>query len=144
MRQSRPLSIEEKDLGCSEYPHDILIRPIATEENTGPSYNTSTTTNSQNVTPINKDLITINPNPVSNQLNITIYSRSKVNLMIDIFDLTGGRIGTISEKTILPGKVTLSKDIEDLPAGLYTIRAIYRDLQGSVERIQTIKFIKSI
>ena len=38
MQQQRPSEITEKDLGCSEYPHDITIEPHATEDNTGPSY----------------------------------------------------------------------------------------------------------
>ncbi len=41
MGQERPQAIEERDLGCNEYPHNTLIQPIATEENTGPSYNTN-------------------------------------------------------------------------------------------------------
>ena len=38
VRQLRPLDTNLKDLGCSEFPHNTPVRPIATEENTGPSY----------------------------------------------------------------------------------------------------------
>ena len=38
MKQQRPEEIAQKDLGCSEYPHEELIKPLATKENTGPSY----------------------------------------------------------------------------------------------------------
>lgn len=144
MGQNRPESIAEKDLGCNESPHAILIRPLATEENTGPSYNTSTISNLQNNALIVNDLIEINPNPVFDQLNMTIYSVGKVDLQIDIFNLEGRSISTLTEKNLLSGKITLSKNIEDLPAGLYTIRALSRDLQGGRDRIQTIKFIKSL
>jgi len=37
-RQLRPLAIAAKDVGCSEFPHDTPVRPIATEKNTGPAY----------------------------------------------------------------------------------------------------------
>ncbi|MFK8009582.1 MAG: chondroitinase-B domain-containing protein [Saprospiraceae bacterium] len=37
-RQLRPLDANLKDVGCSEYPHNAPLRPLATEENTGPSY----------------------------------------------------------------------------------------------------------
>lgn len=37
-RQLRPLDTYLKDVGCSEFPHNTPVRPIATEENTGPSY----------------------------------------------------------------------------------------------------------
>lgn len=144
MGQNRPVTIVEKDLGCNESPHDILIQPLATEENTGPSYNTSTISSSQNNTLIVNDLIELSPNPVFDQLNMTIYSASKADLQIDIFNLEGRSISTLSEKNLLSGKTTLSKNIEDLPAGLYTIRAVSRDLQGGTDRMQTIKFVKSL
>ncbi len=38
VRQLRPLDPNLKDIGCSEFPHNTPVRPIATEENTGPSY----------------------------------------------------------------------------------------------------------
>ena len=38
MKQQRPIDIALKDVGCSEFPHDVLIRPLATKNNTGPSY----------------------------------------------------------------------------------------------------------
>lgn len=144
MGQNRPESIAEKDLGCNETPHDLLIQPIATEDNTGPSYNTSTVNSLPNNTLIVNDLIEVNPNPAYDQLNITIYSVSKADLKIDIFNLEGRNISTITEKNILPGTITLSKGIEGLPAGLYTIQAVSRDLQGGRDRMQTIKFIKSL
>jgi len=43
MGQNRALLIAERDLGSNEFPSEVLIQPIATEENTGPSYNTSST-----------------------------------------------------------------------------------------------------
>lgn len=35
MKQIRPDSISEKDIGCSEFPQDSLIRPHVDELNTG-------------------------------------------------------------------------------------------------------------
>ncbi len=143
MGQNRPATITEKDLGSNEYPHNILIQPLATEENTGPSYNTSMTTGVQNNTVIVKDLIKINPNPVSDQLNLTIQSKRNVNLSVDIFNLEGRNISNVAEETNFTGQITLSKDIKDLPAGPYVIRAISRGQKDSVNRIQSIKFIKT-
>jgi hypothetical protein len=143
MGQNRSALIEEKDLGCNEYPHSILIQPMATEENTGPSYNTSMTTSLQAITHIVKDLIRIHPNPVLDQLNIEINSKSKANLRIDIFDIEGKSLDTIIDKTIFPGETTIMRDIDNLPPGVYSIRAMSQDLQKGAQRIQTIKFIKS-
>ena len=142
MGQNRPALIEEKDLGCNEYPHNILIRPIATEENTGPSYNTSITGLQGRIHTVN-DLIKIHPNPVFDQLNIEINSKNKANLGIEIFNAEGRVVDTISETTILSGKITLTKSIAAWPSGIYTIRATSRGVQEGVGRIQTVKFIKS-
>lgn len=38
MKQSRPASIADKDLGASEYSSSVVVQPHATEENTGPTY----------------------------------------------------------------------------------------------------------
>lgn len=43
-RQLRPLDNNLKDVGCSEYPHSTPLRPLATEDNTGPSYLWNNTT----------------------------------------------------------------------------------------------------
>ncbi len=37
----RPVLINQKDVGCSEFPHVCSIKPFATENNTGPFYNQS-------------------------------------------------------------------------------------------------------
>jgi hypothetical protein len=142
MGQSRPQLIGEKDLGCNEYPHNSLIQPIATEENTGPSYNTSTLTDVKNNTLIVKDLIQIVPNPVSSQINITLDSKNLADITIDIFDLGGKKINTVAKKTNFSGRIILSKDVGNFPAGMYTIRATSRDQQGGTEKIQAIKFMK--
>ena len=146
MGQNRPLLVEERDLGSNEFPHEVLIRPIATEENTGPSYNTSSVTTSVQNTPlIDKNLIelSIAPNPVANQeLQLTISNKSKVDIKVAIFTLDGKKISTIAERTLLPGTITLSKEVVNLPAGLYTVRVTSRNLLGEGESIQTVKFVK--
>ncbi len=143
MRQHRPAVIGEKDLGSNEYPHNKIIQPIATEENTGPDYNTSTTTSVHDIASMVDDLIKIHPNPVANQLRININSREKANLRLYIYNNEGRMIRTITQKTVLPGKTVISSNIEDLPSGFYSIRATCIDLHKGVKRIQTVKFIKS-
>jgi len=143
MGQNRPASIEERDVGANEYPHAILIQPIATEENTGPSYNTSSITSTVNITRASMNFMKISPNPVANQLAITIDSQDAVNLRVAIFNLVGKEVLTITDTTISPGRTTFSKNIEDLPAGGYVIRAIKRNELKGVETIQASKFVKS-
>jgi len=38
MKQQRPSEIPMKDIGCSEFPHEVVVKPHATAENTGPPY----------------------------------------------------------------------------------------------------------
>jgi len=142
MGQDRPALIAEKDLGANEYPHNTLIQPIATEENTGPSYNTSTLTEVKNKTLIVTDLIQITPNPVSSQINMTIQSERPADITIDLFDLDGRKINTLTKKRSFSGQISLSKNLENLSPGTYTIHARSQDPKGGAERIQTIKFIK--
>jgi len=141
MGQDRPSSIAEKDLGCNEYPHNISIQPIATEENTGPSYNTSIISGLQSKGLIVNDLIKVSPNPVSNQVNINVYSKHRADLKIDLLDLEGRKIATLARKTSFSGNITLSENLENLPSGVYTIHATSQDHQG-IGRIQAVKFIK--
>lgn len=142
MGQNRSAVIEEKDLGCNEYPHSVLIQPLATEENTGPSYNTSVTTNVKDHAIFVQDLVELSPNPVSDVLKIRVSSSLKINLRVDLFNPEGKRIDTLATRKDFSGKITLAEDVGALPAGLYTIRATSKDRQG-VERIQSLKFIKS-
>jgi len=144
MGQSRPSSISQKDIGSNEYPHEILIQPIATEENTGPSYNSSVLTSVKDPVLIVQDLIKISPNPVSDLLNVRIQSANRTDLRIDIFDTEGRRIYTIAEEPDYQGDTTLSHDITQLQSGMYTIRATIKSDQERTQKMQTIKFIKSL
>ncbi len=139
--QNRPTSIGERDLGANEFPHEILIQPIATEANTGPSYNTSIFVSTSNVL-IAEDLIQISPNPVANQLHVTVNSSENIDLKIAVFNIEGRVVRTITTQNNFFGETILSKNMADLPTGTYTIRATGRVQQENVEYVQTIKFIK--
>lgn len=142
MGQSRPMSIADKDLGCNEYPHTIKIQPIATEENTGPSYNTSTTTSTQNNTIIVQDLMELNPNPVSTSINLSIKSENKSDLVINLYNIDGSLISTIVDKPNFVGQTNVSQQVLDLPAGIYMVHAQIRSIHDGISRVQTIRFVK--
>jgi len=142
MGQNRPVPVADKDLGANEHPHNTLIQPRATEANTGPSYNTSTVNSLENNILIVNDLIRLNPNPVSNQLHIVITSKKKMNFEVAVFDMGGRNVDTVTTQKNFWGELRISENIADLPAGVYTLRAVGRIQQENVEYIQTIKFIK--
>ena len=132
MGQPRPSSIAEKDLGCNEFPHEVFIQPFATEENTGPIYNTSVVTTTENNVLIVEDLIQINPKPVANQLYIRINSPEKIDLQVVLFNMEGRNLATITTQENFSGETTITRNIVDLPAGAYTIRAIGHKSQKQV------------
>ena len=142
MGQARPSSIEERDLGCNEFPHNILITPRATEENTGPSYNTSTSTSVDNRAQVEINLMEINPNPVFNDLNITIFNKREATLKVDIFNIEGKRVFNFAGKTFPPGRNTMSKRIGNLQSGVYIVHIIGQDVQGD-KVFQSTQFVKS-
>ncbi len=143
MGQNRPAVVGEKDLGANEFPHNTLIQPIATEANTGPSYNTSVLTSVARNTRLVKNLIKINPNPVSSVMNVQLFSENNTDLQVDIYNFEGKLIRNITQQKNFSGEMTLTENLDSLAAGIYTIHAISKDLKGGFDRIQTLKFIKS-
>lgn len=142
MGQNRPVVVGDKDLGCNEYPHNILIRPIATEENTGPGYNTSMVTDVKQYVTIVKDLIRVFPNPASNRVMVVLESKDQADVVIEMLDAEGKKIRTVSRELNFSGKKTITQQLDGLPAGTYSILATSR-IKGTLEeRIQSIQFIK--
>lgn len=143
MEQNRPLEIEQRDLGCSEFPHDVLIQPRATEENTGPSYNTSEVVSTEDNFLSELVVVDVYPNPVDNILNIDIDCKKKKILVLEVLDVTGKKVTTLIKEVMHPGKIVHAADVQNLTPGLYNLRILLKDELGNNEGIQTIKFIKS-
>lgn len=143
MGQSRPTQIEERDLGANEFPHEILIQPLATEENTGPTYLQAITTSVQNNIVIVENLFEVNPNPIVNNLNLMISSEAQNNLTIDLFNSTGIKLKSLVSSSDIRGQRIITTDISNLPAGIYTVRAISEERSDGKRLVQTIRFVKS-
>jgi len=141
MGQDRPQSISDKDLGCNEYPHNTLISPIATEENTGPAYNSSMVTSITNPTIIVDDLIEIMKNPVSDKLNIKVSISDPAELTLEIYNLQGTTMDSIN-LVMSSGTTSLSRDTGSFVAGVYMLVARSRSSNNAVEKMQTLKFVK--
>lgn len=142
MGQDRPSDIEEKDLGCNEFPHNIPIQPIATEENTGPSYDTDISSSINNSSFYVDHLIQVSPNPASNHIVIELDIEQPSEITIDVFDIEGKNILTIFNDSIPAGKQTLYQELGALASGVYTIRASSKERQKALINIQTVKLIK--
>ncbi|MFK8105210.1 MAG: chondroitinase-B domain-containing protein [Saprospiraceae bacterium] len=142
MEQGRPATVEDKDLGCSEFPHDVLIQPIATEANTGPSYSTDIINSINEHKPFLKNLIKLSPNPATDIVELTILLEAAAYIKIDILDLSGKTITNIFNGRMPAGKKYISQALDTLPSGVYTVIARRKDIQNGIENIQTIKLVK--
>lgn len=142
MGQSRPEIIEDRDLGCHEFPHQIMIRPIATEDNTGPSYNTSTVNHVRDDVVVVHDLIRVSPNPSSNTTMITIMRDHPTDLTIDVFDVDGRMVSTFARDNALPGGRIRLYQLDSIPAGIYTIRALSRSMNSTIPQMQSVRYVK--
>ncbi len=142
MGQNRPSLIGDKDLGCNEYPHNILIEPIATESNTGPSYNTSPVNGVTNNPLMVQDLLQVFPNPASSQITITLENDYTADIKVDIIDLQGTILKTLHRASIPAGKQSIKQNIGELPAGIYTVRAYSESRSNGAQRMQTTLLIK--
>ena len=142
MGQNRPQAIAEKDLGCNEYPHNNLIQPFITEENTGPDYNTSALNSVvENATMVD-DLLQISPNPVANQIMISLHNNTPADARLDVFNMEGRLIRTLLEEAVSTGQQSFSRAMGNLPAGTYTLHASSRDRNSGIVRMQTLRFVK--
>jgi len=141
MGQDRPQTIADKDIGCNEYPHNILIQPIATEANTGPSYDSSVLSSTRDNL-IVKDLFHLFPNPGSDQITIELNNKVPGAVTVEVFDRQGKRVKTIFQERLSSGQFRLSREIGDLAPGIYTIKASSKDDKAGIQSIQAEMFIK--
>ncbi len=141
MRQARPAAVEDKDAGSSEFPHDPAIQPLATEENTGPSYNTSVQTSTNFPTVTVNDLIGVSPNPAGSFLNLTIYGKPTDAVTVTLFSLTGEAVMTLADTVVVDGSLAIGRDVSRLPAGIYFVRAVGVDKLAGVNALQGVRVV---
>ena len=138
MMQRRPSSINEKDLGCNEFPQNIEIRPFAREDNTGPIYLRPETSSIDESDVIVSDLIAISPNPVQSQIRVEILKPEPQSLIIEIYNLEGKKI---KEAQTAETPIHLI-NVSDYPTGRYIIKATTNARNGVSKRVQSLQFIK--
>jgi hypothetical protein len=72
--------------------------------------------------PSNINSIDVYPNPSANIVNISIDLKEQTNLQIDVMDITGKIVASISNDKNQQGKVTKHFNTDALVSGLYSIR----------------------
>lgn len=141
MKEARPVDNSAKDLGCSEYPHDTPIQPFATEENTGPSYNTSVATDTDEAEIGSTLLVDVFPNPSRDVVEVTLASEASLDVRVSLLDIDGRSVRSIYQEKGFHGKIKLTEHLADLPDGIYFVDVVGR--QGAVVSLRkTIKLVK--
>jgi hypothetical protein len=142
MKQARPTNIAQKDIGCSEFPHAVLIEPMATKDNTGPLYLQPPVTNLRENGVIVTDLFTYSPNPVTGQILINIDHSSNAELSIYILNLRGQIVNSLFNGVLPSGQHIVNGDMSLLPASNYYIIARSQNERTGKLEVQTSKFVK--
>ena len=75
---------------------------------------------------LNENDLLLYPNPVADRLNVKYHVETSGPVTIELFDNTGKKIKLLLDKNLAPGDYSLEWDVrnENLPAGMYHIRAI--------------------
>ena len=142
MIQNRPELIGAKDLGANEYPHDIVITPHATEENTGPTYDTDLVDGTTQSDIFLYNIISVFPNPAADQIEIDIILENTMDISIDIFDMQGKNLLNVFTEARVAGERSITADLTSLSSGVYTIRATVKKSEDGIEKYQTLNVIK--
>ena len=144
MGQERPSEVSLKDIGCSEFPHNTLIQPIATEANTGPFY-ISSGTDPNSVTDLDNSratFISVYPNPAVDYVTISLENKTKSLVYIDVLNALGEKVSSVSGENAFSGKQVITHPLTDLPSGIYIIEAAIKNSQTAALDYQRIKFVK--
>jgi hypothetical protein len=142
MQQARPQELSQRDIGCSEFPPNILLQPYATEENTGPHYNTNDLTSVTEVVDDTKPLQTnVYPSPALDEITVEILTDEVEDGVIRIYDVQGQVVKTVPSKRLQVGASSVVIDISDLLNGTYILQ-VCTSSGGQLIPRQAIQFVK--
>lgn len=121
MQQARPQELSQRDIGCSEYPPNILLQPYATEHNTGPHYNTNdpTSTAEHDLVEQVDFEVHVFPSPTYDNSQIVLSTHHRLDIVVRLMDRSGSIVGNWSGVKNLSTTYSQSIGLADLPAGVY-------------------------
>ena len=108
---------------------DLLVSATNDDDggnNIGATWILSLNTNLSSLNSLNRDVITIQPNPTHEKINISI-KKFNGNIKIETYDIIGNKLQTTNETTI---------SLRDYSKGIYILRVAYGD------RVKEMKVIK--
>lgn len=122
MRQSRPEAITSKDVGCSEYPENLVLKPMVDSTNTGPSYLWTGEVFTLNVNTVGNGAVTLNPAGGSYYEGTTVTITAVADASSTFSQWSGDASGSTNPETIvIDGDKSVTATFEELPT--YTLDA---------------------
>ena len=118
------------------------ISPIATEENSGPSYDTDFVLSVRNDLPVVTNLIGISPNPATNHIVISFENGIYNSATLEIVNAKGTLLQTIARDINTANQNHINYQLDSLPSGLYMIRATSHGNNNAVKALQSLRFVK--
>ncbi|MFK7969048.1 MAG: chondroitinase-B domain-containing protein [Bacteroidia bacterium] len=118
MGQNRPATLADRDLGCSEFPHTTTIAPIATEENTGPSYDTDLISSIDDLGYITR--LAIAPNPTQGVAKVELTVSKTAEVGIAIYGINGKLLDHAAYSNI--SQLSHRIDLSAYANGMYFVR----------------------
>jgi hypothetical protein len=141
MMEARPEEIELKDVGCSERPHEVPVKPFANEANTGPGYNTDMFVSVSDYKLNDVVAVELFPNPVNDQLKLNIELESKMDFDVVLMDVNGSVIKTIYSRDNAFGNIQLEEQLGELVSGSYIIN-LQGFQTGKRVLLKSVQFVK--
>ncbi|MEM7036621.1 MAG: T9SS type A sorting domain-containing protein, partial [Bacteroidota bacterium] len=78
----------------------------------------------------------LQPNPASDAAAVQFVFPVPTKAQVDIFGMTGEKVGTIAERIYPSGTHTADYDTSDLPAGIYFVKAQFSNRNGSYQAVR--------
>ncbi len=142
MQQTRPTDIAMRDIGCTEYPSIDTLQPYATEDNTGPHYDTDVSTSVTEVNRTSQPWQTrVYPSPAVDQVTVEVVAEEVVDLSLRVYDGQGRVVRTLPTWRQMVGSTSRVIPLVDLPSGTYLLR-LESSQHGRVSGSETIQVIK--
>ncbi len=123
MQENRPIETVLKDLGCLEWPHEQTATPWATEENTGPHYDSSNFPSAIHTYDSNELFdLTIYPNPTHDIVYVEVDLKKALDISITLLDVNGKEIRLLSKDEKKVGVYKVQDSLKDLQSGTYFLK----------------------
>ncbi|MFM7767917.1 MAG: T9SS type A sorting domain-containing protein, partial [Bacteroidota bacterium] len=81
--------------------------------------------------------VNVFPNPVSNQLTISIQNDGMKECRLEIRNIVGQTVWTSLEQNVSAGVLRLDVDVKELASGMYSLRV------ADDQNARTVKFVKN-